>query len=275
MKLLKIKPYHIQEELNKLAENGHTSLVKFARTTLSQIFKQAIANKYIFKNPMDGVHTPTVELGSRRALTQEERAAINSVDDFTLREKIFIYLWLYAGMRRGEALALMPKDINFKKNEISISKTVVYNSNQPYIKNGTKTKAGVRIVTLIEPLKSLLKEYIKTINGLYLFSSNNNPLTTRTSMSNLWNVCLKKINAHMPKGMVTNISPHYLRHTYATDLYYAGVDIKTAQYLLGHTDIKTTLSIYTTLQNNTNDTANKLTNYLFNQSKISQNTLNT
>jgi integrase len=53
-----------------------------------------------------------------------------------------------------------------------------------------------------------------------------------------------------PKGIpfvIPNITPHWLRHTYATMLYFAGVDILTAKDQLGHADIKTTLNIYTHL----------------------------
>ncbi|MBQ2671186.1 MAG: tyrosine-type recombinase/integrase [Clostridia bacterium] len=58
-------------------------------------------------------------------------------------------------------------------------------------------------------------------------------------------------------------APHIFRHTYTTNLYYAGVDIKTAQYLLGHSDIKMTLEIYTHLDNKRVDESTKKLNEYF------------
>ena len=51
----------------------------------------------------------------------------------------------------------------------------------------------------------------------------------------------------MPENEQTNITTHFLRHNYATDLYYSGIGVKDAQYLLGHKDSVTTLNIYTEL----------------------------
>ena len=62
-----------------------------------------------------------------------------------------------------------------------------------------------------------------------------------------WRMLRNKINQFMPEGKITPVSMHYLRHTYATDLYYAGADIKAAQYLLGHTSIEVTMNLYTGL----------------------------
>ena len=51
----------------------------------------------------------------------------------------------------------------------------------------------------------------------------------------------------MPDNTETDITSHYLRHNYATELYRAGIQVKEAQYLLGHSNLKTTLDIYTEL----------------------------
>jgi site-specific recombinase XerD len=64
------------------------------------------------------------------------------------------------------------------------------------------------------------------------------------------------------------VTPHILRHTFITELYYAGVDLKTAQYLAGHSDIKTTLKIYTHLDNEKlKSTSDKMKSY-YNKLKL-------
>ncbi len=67
-------------------------------------------------------------------------------------------------------------------------------------------------------------------------------------------------------------TPHIFRHTYATNLYYAGIDVKKSQYYLGHSSIEMTLKIYTHLDNERNeqDYYDRINNF-FSQSKISQN----
>ena len=79
--------------------------------------------------------------------------------------------------------------------------------------------------------------------------------------SSRWETLRKKINRFMPKGKETKISMHYLRHTYATDLYYAKVDMKAAQYLLGHNSIEVTMNLYTDLILDESDVTNALDTY--------------
>ena len=62
----------------------------------------------------------------------------------------------------------------------------------------------------------------------------------------------------MPDGRKPNFTAHILRHTYATTLYYTGIDVKTAQYLLGHKNVTVTLEIYTHLKRRDTDVAEKL-----------------
>lgn len=269
IRLSKLSINNIQKLLNDMFDKGFTGHIRFTKITISQILKQAIINEMIYKNASLGVKLPLVEAEQRRAIYEAERNSIYAAD-LTLKERCFCYLCLYAGLRRGEALALMKNDIDLKNNEISINKTLIYNKNAPEVKNGAKTKAGTRNIPIIEPLKSVLEEYLKSIESLYIFTTRHNTLTTKTSMANMWEMILRKVNAKMPNNETTNITPHYLRHTYATDLYYANVDIKTCQYLLGHASTKTTLDIYTTFKNDNESTANKLKEYFLAQSKISQ-----
>jgi integrase len=81
----------------------------------------------------------------------------------------------------------------------------------------------------------------------------------------------KKMRKCRPGGvpmMIPNITPHWLRHTFATLLYLAGVDVLTARDQLGHADIKTTLGIYTHLDKiYKRKSMNKLDDYLKPQSE--------
>ena len=77
-----------------------------------------------------------------------------------------------------------------------------------------------------------------------------------------WKCILKKINKYMPEGEVTNITPHYFRHNFTTDLVYAGVPLKTVQAIMGHENIQTTMDIYADVRYDNNDVIHKLSSYL-------------
>ena len=230
------------------------------------ILREAVHNDLIHKNPMDGVKCPKYIPKMRRQLYDYERVALGKAN-LSLKERVFTSLCLYAGLRRGEALALSPKDFDFEKNEIKINKTVIYEKNNriPEIKNSTKTVSGMRLVPLVEPLRSELIMYLKEKKG-YLFSSKNNKLMTKDAYEYMWNQIIDKMNTIIidlgKEKSKTKITAHYLRHTYATDLYYAGVGPKETQYFMGHESIKTTWAIYTHLDLNNDDAVSKIKTYL-------------
>lgn len=245
MKLNKISTVTIQELLNRLQQQGCKSNIKLTKSVLLEIFKKAVSYGYVATNPVINVETPKYEKTKRRALTDIELQAINNTTEFTPKEKAYLYIGLYAGLRQGEILALSLKDINLTERYISVNKTLTYPSNSAVLQNHTKTKSGMREVRIGEPLITVLKEYIDTIpNYQFLFQRKDGSLFSKTAKANLWYQIKKKINKHMPKGCETNITSHFLRHNYATDLCNTNLPVKHIQYLLGHANIQTTLNIY-------------------------------
>ena len=149
---------------------------------------------------------------------------------------LFPYLILYTGLRRGEALALTAKDIDFDNDRISVSKSVYYLNNKPYIKK-PKTDAGFRIVPLLAPLKEPLKKHCQEHKG-NLFCDENGNLLPEYKVRDLL-IAYRKATG-------TEFTPHQLRHAYATVILFEnGIAAKDAQSLLGHAQISTTLDIYT------------------------------
>lgn len=264
LKLVDLKPFHIQGLINNRYKQGLTKTLRNIKLTLNQMFEQAIENELMIKNPAKRVEIPRVDKEDRRPLTDEELKYLD-LAEFTLKEKAFVCVCTYAGLRRGEALALTKNDI--KKGVISVTKTIVFKNNQPELKNHTKTDAGMREVPIIEELKSVLDAFVKTVKGIYLFQpQKSNGLMTETAFRSMWSCIWRKLNkAAGGKHDViayAKITPHMLRHTYATMLYYAGVDIKMAQYLMGHASAETTLEIYTHLKMKESAPSKKLNKYI-------------
>lgn len=216
---------------------------------VSQILDQAVIMGAIETNPSASVSAPKgLSKNKRDMVTPEQIDIINQNADNGLFG-LFAFFLLYTGCRRGEALALKWSDIDFDNKLIHINKTAYYNSNSPQFKE-PKTDAGMRDVILMDILAEKLKGSHNKKH--YVFSLNGTDALKESQATKGW----KKYTAAVGLDGVT---PHMLRHTYASLLYEAGIDVKSAQDLLGHADISTTQNIYTHITKQKKaDTANKL-----------------
>ena len=98
----------------------------------------------------------------------------------------------------------------------------------------TKTEAGERQIDLLPALENIIP---KLKNADYFFTDKGGKILSNGKFEKAW--------ARYVKRLDIDVTPHQLRHYYATRLYELDIDVKTAQYLLGHSDITTTQNIYT------------------------------
>lgn len=204
-------------------------------SVLNLIFKYAIINGYLDNNPAEFIKPPKgLKKDERRAPTSNEIEIIKNNIDKPFG--VFAFFLLYTGCRRGEALALRWKDINFKDKTITVSKSVYHVGNSPNIKK-TKTKKSEREIPLLDILEKELKK-IKGKKSHYVFGEKDKPLTNKR-VYNAW----KKYRETV--GLDEEVTPHVARHGFATICHEAGINIKDAQALLGHADYTTTANIYT------------------------------
>jgi len=253
-KLRDIKSAHLQSIVNELAHMPDTA--KKLKMVSSQIFKKAIANDLITKNPAEALQLPIYfKKQTKRPLTREEMERICALK-LDMRTQCFIYLLLYTGVRRGEAMALSKQDINFDDMTIRINKNVVFKNNVSTVKDSTKTTAGMRTIPILAPLLPVLREYVESLKGELLFTTTKGGVITLQSFRRLWD--------KFERAMGTKeITPHIFRHNFATILYNAGVDIKSAQVILGHSSFNVTMDIYTHLgYKNSLESASKLNQFL-------------
>lgn len=226
-----VKNYVSMLEKNGLAKKT----IKNRLSVLNLIMTYALIEQKITSNPCQFI---TIKMPNtrekRQAITKKEIKIVRNSSDCTFG--FFALFLLYTGLRRGEAFALTPNDINYKEQTLQINKTVEWIGNIPQIKNHPKTVAGNRIIPLPDLLMDELKKRQK---NNYIFENNQNSIMTNSQVTRAWDKYVKETGI--------NATPHMLRHTYATMLFDADIDVKTAQTWLGHTDIKTTLDIYTHL----------------------------
>lgn len=219
----------VQRFVAEFAEEGYAyKTVRTALQVVSLIMDYAMIKGYIDKNPCSIVSIPKGLKRTQRKLPSEEEIEKikKSVD---CHFGLFAYSLLFTGLRRGELLALTDKDIDFEKHTISVTKSVYFISNHPHLKS-TKTDAGIRTVYLLDCLADKLRG-----KSGYIFGGDN--LMTEMAFKRAWQRYVKESGV--------TITPHQLRHAYATLLYDSGIDPKSAQLLLGHSDYKTTMDIYT------------------------------
>lgn len=253
VRLSSLKKHMLQELLNDIVNSNKVRTAEIVRLTLNQIISSALDEQYVYVDIARGLTLPQKIRKEKRVLTDDELKQIQDAD-LTSKERAFINLLLYAGLRRGEALALTPADIDFKDEVIQINKTVIFKGNTPEIKDTPKSDSGIRSIPMPNELSESLKNHMCNCIGLeYLFMmERQNGLMSASSLRKFWNNILKK------SGIGSDVTPHICRHTYATKLFYGGIDAKTAQHLLGHANISMTLDIYTHLQKDNKTIKTKL-----------------
>ena len=239
MQLKNVKPLHCQNVLNLQIGKSKTQINEVAQT-LFFIFDKAYDNGLINDNPAKKLTKPAGYKKSRRAITDFEREHLLKVADEDDRFILFL-LMLYCGCRPSEAREVKGMDI--KRIE---------NCNVLHIR-GTKTENADRFVPIPDVLYNKIKNSPKFD---YICSSNAGKKLEQKSYYRLCKHLYREMNISMgckvyrnqlqpPYPLADDFVPYCLRHTFYTDLQKAGVDIRTAQYLMGHADIQMTANIYT------------------------------
>ena len=285
IRLRELKKSDVQKMINDRADKRRTC--EQLKMATIQMLDFGIEDGLLYKNVALKVSLPPKLKSEKRALNDLEKKAIKKAN-FTEKEKAFIYILLYCGLRRGEILALSQADISLVTKKINISNVVTFDISKPVLKFMPKTESGFRSVPITLELEKVLAPYLDNLKTYYLFESVNGGLMSKSTYDDFWKRILEKINVaaggtatkkvninaskkdndNKPikakykeiKGLqvIHGLSAHVFRHNYATMLYYANVPIKDAQYLLGHSNIKITLDIYTHLDQSKNDIADKL-----------------
>lgn len=234
MPLRTVKPVHIRDVMSSIADKSE-SLQHKVLITMRQIFQTARQNGLIVKDPTEGVKiTPHAKPDKVKHLTKDQvRTLLEAVTDD--KAMAFVGLCLYCGLRREEAMGLQWGDI--KGSSLTVNRALAFVKNRPDPSQELKTKAAHRTIPIPEPLMDILSNTPKT--GLYVITKADGGPMTQMAFRRLWEKVTSVIDF--------SLHPHMLRHTYATNLYYAGVDLRTAQYLLGHSSIQMTAQVYTHL----------------------------
>lgn len=242
LKVYNTKSLQIQEYYNKLGKNKTYSQIKKLNKLLKQFFFYAEREGFILKNPCNNITIPN---------KTDKKSAKEDIEYFNEDEieqlKIafhghalenLILTALGTGLRQGELLALKWNNVHLDEKYLDVKESVkkVYvfdddgNKSLQTVYNTPKTQNSIRRVDLPDKLVSLLSNIKK--ESEFVFSNNGEPISAKTVFGN-WKRVLTQNNIPYKKF-------HALRHTYATMLLTKGVDLKTVQDLMGHSDITIT-----------------------------------
>ena len=235
----KIKPVMCQNFINGKKGFSQEYINKIYQD-LYFLFEKAKQNHMVSENPAEFIVRPKGHTTHRRAITANERAHLIKVCADNSRFLPFLVM-LRCGCRPAESLAIKHGDISVKEGI-------------PYLHiRGTKTVNSDRTVPMpldlftSLPKGSPFENVFLTVNGRpYTRSGYQSLVKALKRAMNISMGCRTHRNKLVPPfPLADDFVPYCLRHTYCTDLQKAGVDVRTAQKLMGHADISTTANIYT------------------------------
>lgn len=261
------RPLDVQRYIRALERQGRAgNSVQTHLGVIRMIFSYAVMAGDIDVSPAAEVRKSRgLPRKTRTALTVEQEEIIKSCWD-TVPFGLFPYFLLYTGMRRGEALALSYADIDRKKGVIRVNKKLNYaNGNIPFLDDHTKSANGMREVPLLPPLARALP---KNRVGL-IFPGEDGGFMKSAEIAKKWREYCREAGLNIiqvtDKGEELEtfpITPHCLRHSFATICYEAGLDPRQAAEIVGDTP-QVLERVYTHLREGRKQSAaEKLADYL-------------
>lgn len=259
IKLNDLRTTHLQRHYKKLLDNGVTpTTIRQINTNLKTCLNEAERQGYIQKNWCKLVTLPKKEDNKEvKVLTkQEQEKFLESIKGHEL-ELLYIVA-LGTGLRIGEILGLKWSDIDFKNNELhvnrSLQKAAIYEGDKiaryEVQETTPKTKNSLRTIPVPQNIIKKLRTHKKEQNELILLLQEEYDNKNYVFCNKLGKPIEDKRPGRNLKTILISIGIepikfHALRHTYATRLFEAGIPPKTVQHLMGHSDIETTMNIYT------------------------------
>lgn len=229
----------LQEILAKNWEHPRTC--KKLANMMSQIFRSAIADGLIYRNPAESLDIPKQTRTEKRILTEAEKTAIASAE-LPPSEKLFLDLCRHLGLRPEEARALTRSDIDFRNGTISINKAVIFNENTPELKGVKNGKP--RVLPLQNELITALKKHVKDC-GWLLFANSKGEMMSKSSFrcfqKRIFDEVNRKLGGSARMNALNGMTFYTLRHTKGTELYYltqeGKISTKLAAQYMGHSEI--------------------------------------
>lgn len=242
-------------------EDGKSySTIHNVRGVLRPAFQMAVDDDILVKNPF-GFQLQTVLVNdsvTREALTKDQmRKFLKFIHDDVVYCKYYevVYILFHTGMRISEFCGLTLRDIDLQNKTVNIDHQLQRTADMRYIIVETKTDAGKRKIPITDDVAAMFQAIIedreapaveKIIDGYsgFLFYDKEGKPLVAMHWQNRFNNMVNRYN-DIYRIQMPNITPHICRHTYCSNQAKAGMNPKTLQYLMGHSDISVTMNVYT------------------------------
>lgn len=224
-----ITPDDIQAAIISAEETAGIRQAQLAFTLLHAVFRRAVRSKHLRENPVEAVDKPEHEGKQGRAIEGADWQRLAPI----ISGDVAFALMAFAGLRRGETLALRRADVDFSAGVLHVCRQRVRVGGQ-LVTAPPKSSAGIRDVPISPELEPILRAAVRFLLPSALLV----PIAPET-LARRWRA------AQIAAGIQQTYRLHDLRHTYATRLVLAGVNLRVLQYTIGHADYQLTLKTYT------------------------------
>ena len=245
----------------KLQQDGRGySTITSVRGVVKPAFQMACDEDIIRKNPfafsLAGVVVNNTK--KREALTPEEQIIFMTFVREDSHYRCYydeFNVLLGTGMRVSEFCGLTLSDLDFENRKIRVEKQLIKEKGGVYHVEKTKTASGVRFIPMSDQVYQSLRNIVANrkppqkelmvngFTGFLLLDKNGNP-KVGLHLDHHMQWTMKKYRRTRTAPLPT-ITPHVLRHTFCTNMANAGMDLKSLQYLMGHSDAGITMNVYT------------------------------
>ena len=248
-------------KLQQIDGRGYSSIHSI-RGVLRPAFQMAVDDDLLLRNPFEFQLATVVVNDSvtREAITQEdERKFLKFIKEDSHYSKYYdgMFLLFKTGLRVSEFCGLTVHDIDFENNLIYITHQLQRKRDMEYSIEETKTSSGTRDIPMTEEVRECLERIVANrkypkvepiidgYTGFLFYDKNNNPMVA-LNWEKYFHYAVGRYNRTY-RVQIPKITPHVCRHTYCSNMARAGMNPKTLQYLMGHSDIGVTLNTYTHL----------------------------
>lgn len=214
------------------------SVIRSIHAHCRAALEKAVMEKLIRQNPAIGCKLPPKKTPEVKILTPEAMQKLLYQAQIEGFYEMFM-LDLATGLRRGEIVGLQWKDIDFETGTLSVTRQVRYVKGELKIEP-PKTKASERSIILSPPVLEMLTEYRKTVDSIWLFPS---PVK-KEDVPRDPSACRKALARILKRAECEHVPFHAMRHTFASNAFHYGMDVKTLASTIGHESVETTLNVY-------------------------------
>ena len=261
MRIDRVKTSDAKCWLIRLQKDGRSySSIHSIRGVVRPAFQMAVEDDLIRKNPFEFQLATVVVNDSvtREAISRKQERAFL---EFVKNDKHFsryyegIYILLKTGLRISEFVGLTLADLDMVNRIITVDHQLQRTSKMEYIIEATKTTSGTRKIPMTDDVYACFERIIANrqkpkvepiIGGKWGFmylDKNGMPMVALHWEKYFQHICQKYNSIY--KVPMPKVTPHVCRHTYCSNMAKSGMNPKTLQYLMGHSDIGVTLNTYT------------------------------